>query len=745
MSRFAWLLATMIVAGVAATSFAAEFHELSVRIEPPQRVLAITLESNGTTVPVAVTNGKAKIPAELPLPWKVAQLRFEPTIYTESDLAAQRPLLLREFGRLTGAVREAGHAMNGDFAVLVRANGTTDVEERKVSPATGAAGTFEVRLSAGIYQAVITSDSCGTRLRSGIVIKPGVTTDLGAVSCDATFAVSFRVIDAKSGAPIAGAKVLWDPSDTVNAQDAKVMYGRRWSATTDRRGAVAIRVGPAPIPVRWRVEANGYATESTRRFELFESKEATIADVKLQRTMALRVRVHLPVDAPEFAGGAVVLGEHPDEQSLRFQPKARQALHAGEVTFKIDTFGEKRVWLENASGTRLCYRDIRVVPEMTVVDLSPQAVEIHGRVVRRDLGVEDASIVLGDPHDAHLVLAKTRTDAAGHYSLKTYQSGELSLYATQYDKHGLASNPLFKKLSTTADSTDYLLDFELPGGGITVAVTDAATHVPVAAMVDAHFTMDNGNQRSGRMVHTDDSGRVTFEGYPEGTATLDVSAPGYRAQEVEFPLHGGAVETHEVALARGAAITGRVVTQLGTSVPGAVITAGYDDEINSEPRFQATSDSDGRFIFDSPPEPGMVFYIVAPGWALAIANLESGSENIVTLWSPSSIPIYLTEDNGAPKRVYRVVAAPAGGDFIPSGVLEDLAEANGMNTFQLLGSGRDGAVVLPEFLAPGTYDFFTSQRPPKGQTQLLYDRLGRLTLPCAKATTLRVGSKQAAP
>src|SRR5258707_2736962 len=115
MSRIVRLLATISFAGVAATAFAAEFRELPVRIEPPQRVLAITLESNGTAVPVAVTNGRAKIPAELPLPWKVAQLRFEPTIYTEADLTAQRPLLLRELGRLTGTVREAGHAMNREF------------------------------------------------------------------------------------------------------------------------------------------------------------------------------------------------------------------------------------------------------------------------------------------------------------------------------------------------------------------------------------------------------------------------------------------------------------------------------------------------------------------------------------------------------------------------------------------------------------------------------------------------------
>ncbi len=160
--------------------------------------------------------------------------------------------------------------------------------------------------------------------------------------------------------------------------------------------------------------------------------------------------------------------------------------------------------------------------------------------------------------------------------------------------------------------------------------------------------------------------------------------------------------------------------------------------------FQKVTDAAGSFQFDSPPEPGTPFYVVAAGWALAVVELQSGTDNVVTLSPPSSNALYLTEDNAPPKKVYRVVAAPLGGDFIPSGVLEDLAEANGMNSFQLLGNGRDGAVVLPEFLAPGTYQFFISHRPPKGQTRPLYDRIGTLTLPGPKAAVLRVGSKQPA-
>src|SRR5437667_6112701 len=106
MSRVSKLLTATLFGGLPWAVLAADVREVRVQIEPPQRIVAIVLESNGTSVPVTVTNGKAIVPAELPLPWKVAQLRFEPVVYTRADLDAQRPLMLREFGRIRGSVRE---------------------------------------------------------------------------------------------------------------------------------------------------------------------------------------------------------------------------------------------------------------------------------------------------------------------------------------------------------------------------------------------------------------------------------------------------------------------------------------------------------------------------------------------------------------------------------------------------------------------------------------------------------------
>src|SRR5205823_4541090 len=118
--------------------------------------------------------------------------------------------------------------------------------------------------------------------------------------------------------------------------DARVMYASRWSASTDRRGAVAFKVGPLPIPVRWRIEAPGYAAERTTRVEVVESKDMTVADVKLRPAAILRVRVHLPDDKQEFAGGSLALVEPTDEHLVQYVTKARQPLHDGDVPFRIE-------------------------------------------------------------------------------------------------------------------------------------------------------------------------------------------------------------------------------------------------------------------------------------------------------------------------------------------------------------------------------------------------------------------------
>src|SRR5436190_21471613 len=102
--------------------------------------------------------------------------------------------------------------------------------------------------------------------------------------------------------------------------------------------------------------------------------------------------------------------------------------------------------------------------------------------------------------------------------------------------------------------------------------------------------------------------------------------------------------------------------------------------------------------------------------------LRVGASNVVTLYPPSAGTISVMPDHAPPTKVHRIMAAPSGGDYIPEAVLADLAEANGMNAFQLHGTSRDGTVVLPEFLPHGQLDLSAG-------SGAFLQRIGSITVP----------------
>src|SRR5947209_1208129 len=92
-------------------------RQVAVRVEPPQPVAALTLGAGGTTVSVPVRNGKALVPADLPLPWTVTMSRFESAPFTTEDLRLGHPLLVRELGLITGKATEAGRPVAHGFSL----------------------------------------------------------------------------------------------------------------------------------------------------------------------------------------------------------------------------------------------------------------------------------------------------------------------------------------------------------------------------------------------------------------------------------------------------------------------------------------------------------------------------------------------------------------------------------------------------------------------------------------------------
>lgn len=714
---------------------AGEIRQVAVRVEPPQAVSALTLAAGGTNVSVPVRNGKALVPADLPLPWTVAMSRFEGSPFTNDDLRLGHPLVMRELGMVTGRVVAGGRPITGTFSLLLRRNMMPTLDERRFDGTAAHDGSFETRIPAETYAIAVNGEACATRVRAGVVVHPGAATDLQQLPCEPTSSVSFRVVDAKTKAPVAGANVVWDPLPIFNAADSRVLFSRRWSTVSDKRGVAALRVGPVPIPVRWRVEAAGYALEHTASAELHEPAATTLRDISLRVKTALHVRVHLPAESEALEGGSLIFGEPVGDDTRRYRARQQYPLRK-DVAIELDSYGERRLSLADRNGRVLFYQDVRLEPETNVIDLSPRPVMIHGRVMRSDgVAVAKAEVINGDPQDPHILLSDTTTNSDGSYSMTNWQRGELFVYVNPPSSSGNVEGGASKHIRAGGDDSSYEVNFDLPAGGASLSVVDAATNEPVRSRISALVKDEQTGSARTLRTATDENGKLLLTGWPNGAAQVDVYAKGYRSTQITLPIRSDSDHSETVRLEKTGALTGRVVNSRGLPVSQAIITAAYDETFDEVPRFEKVTDGDGHFEFDSPPEPGTPFYVVASGYALAVVTLDSTRENLVSLSEPGRAIAYLTVNNAPPAKVYRVMAAPRGEAMIPIGALHDLAQVNGMEEYQLLGSHQDGSVVLPEFLAPGIYDFFITRREGSA---FVYDRAGSLILPLSKPAVLNV-------
>jgi protocatechuate 3,4-dioxygenase beta subunit len=722
-------LAILGAALLAAPAFAKEY-DIPASVEPPQVVKAITLQASDGRHSVEIRNGKVLVPADVPLPWTVASPRFEPTTYTQTDLEQHRPLAIREFGQVRGVLRCPNPRNDDHFVLLLRRVGNASADELPL--ALGGDGGFMIHTAAGQYEGAALGATGATRIRSGIVVAPGKTTDLGALLCESTVQVSLRVVDAKRGTPVPQAKIEWDPPEIFNASAARVLYAGRWSATTNQRGVATLpSVGPLPIALRWHVRASGYALARSRSIEVRDAKPVLVPDIALQAEAVILVRVTLPRELGELWNASLVLGAADEQNGGTYRPtQTRAALHEGEIKLPADTYGRKRLWVEAASGKKLLYHDFEVASEKTIVPLAPALVDISGSATQKGAPLEGVTIRLADPRDARTVLGVAKTNPGGGYQLRTYQSGHASLYAVQRGGAGLASGSVSRDVDLGGALT-YGVDFDFSGSGASIRVVDAMNDTPLRATVDERLEFKKGGGSQG-IGETDGDGHLTFESYPDGVAHLQVGAKGYRIKELDVPLNADAGET-VVKLDKSGTVAGRVVEVNGAPIAHARISGGYSSELMPQGRFEAMTDEDGRFHFDSAPEVGTTFYVAAARHALGITTLQPGQENTIPLQSPGRGSVVLLPDNAPPKRMYMVMAAPAGGDYVPLGALQDLGEVNGLSAFQLLGTARDGTIVLPQFLPGGSYSLYVTL---KRSGSMVYDKVGTVSVPSEKSIVL---------
>lgn len=725
MSRpLSFALALCLLAPLMALA-AEPFVTVPLRIEPSQTLQAIVLRSGNEVRSVEVRDGKALVPSTLPFPWTVGSLKFEPTAYSEAELSSGRPLVLRELGSMKGILGRPSPRADERFTWLLQRTGSEGVIEKEVTvPADGA---FQLALPAGTYHGAVVGASSGSRIRSGMVIKPGEETALGTIACEPAAPVTLRVLDAKRGGGVAGARVKWSPpGEKLNAGLSSALYARRWSGVTDRQGiATFSAIGPLPLSVRWSVEAKGFAPGQTAQLQVTEAKRFVLPDVALRPEAVIAVHVRFPAgDEEVFRGGVLGLGEPASPRDQRFVRKMRADLREAETKFTVGSYGRKRISIETAAGKTLLFHDLDVTMETTTLHLFPQRIDIKGRVTRKGEPVEKMVVAVADPVNGANILDRAPTDEDGEYRLKTFQSGELYFYTIGSGGRGTQSGGTSQRVDATGRN-DLRVDFELPASGFAVTVVDAQSGAPLQHAHVRGRLRSAGNTVKGLWGEVDEQGRYVVADSAEGTAELGVSAKGYRMRELEIPIRADAPEML-VKLERSQPIVGRVVDAHGAPIRGARIKGGFKSELDVDPLLRAETDGNGRFQLDSPQDPKTLFYIAAPGHALGIATFSTERENVVSLAPPAPAVVTVRPSHAPPTKVYMVMAAPAGQSFVPLLALDDLADVNGMSPYQLNGTTPDGSLVLPSFLAPGKYDFYIARR---GGKPFIYERVGSLTTP----------------
>jgi hypothetical protein len=713
-----WLCLLLVCGAVSA----APTLRRPLTLVPSQLVSAVRIRSvgSGATRPLPVTDGSVLLPTDLPLPWQVELTGFESVLLTAADLEHPSPIVLRALGTVHATV-EGG---TDKLSWLLQRTGTSGVQEIHCPRNND---VCEISLPAGVYFGIVAGAHHASRIRTGIIVQPGQTTDLGNLQVGPTRAISFRVMDSRTNAPIWNATATWDPPMATNSDMARTLYARRWSGTTDTHGRVTFTVGPLPLPVRWRISAPGFATQLTPIVPLRDDRSPGVSDVRLQTEAEVTVRVVGPRHGI-LPHGSLLLQEPTAENSLRYRTVHTVPLHAGETTLTDVSYGEHRVAVTTSAGRTLCYEDFSVAQPHALLELAVEPLTVHGVVHRGGDTVSGAHVYIFDPANAEVLLAQTLTDDDGAYTTSTFQRG--SIYVSVSDSAGTGQESFGARRTVDIGPAerDITVDLDVPTGGLTIAVFDLKTDAPIPhALVDHRITYANGEGSMGRSK-TDEHGRLILSGHPQGTAALHVEARGYRSRDITATVPADAQPLIRVDLQPAGGIDGTVVDSDGRPVPHARVSAGYQSEFATQPYLETTTNDQGLFHFDSPPEIGTIFYATAPGHALGAGVLHTGDDNLLALPAPTATLVYVIGEAGPLTMNYRITAAPLGGTMIPMGVLNDLAEAQSMTPRQLAGTAKDGALLLPEFLSSGSYELFAVRRVSQA---FVYDRVGTINVPRA--------------
>ena len=167
------------------------------------------------------------------------------------------------------------------------------------------------------------------------------------------------------------------------------------------------------------------------------------------------------------------------------------------------------------------------------------------------------------------------------------------------------------------------------GLGVHGLVTDEQNQPIAGATVWAGRKFFPGRQQT----KSDDQGRFVFRGVNEGDTLFSVMATGHKPDNKSYQVHAN-MEEIVFRLGPGNVIRARVQNEAGEPLSGArVALEGNPGEPAYDAyEFSASTDSDGKFGWDSAPDEPMSFYVFQHSFeAKRHVKLPPNQDNMVTL------------------------------------------------------------------------------------------------------------------
>ena len=155
----------------------------------------------------------------------------------------------------------------------------------------------------------------------------------------------------------------------------------------------------------------------------------------------------------------------------------------------------------------------------------------------------------------------------------------------------------------------------------------------------ATITRDHQWRNRGAILQSDEAGRFKISNLRPGDMVLTVQAQGLEPQTVAVVITNQMPELR-LALNPGKILKGRVLDDTGKPVAGATIQMDRDDFQPLEFDWRATTDKDGRFVWDSAPAGSHPYLITADGFnlrSLPALAAEDGENTITLHSSPTAV------------------------------------------------------------------------------------------------------------